>query len=200
MEKVSSPDLSAIILAGGKSSRMGQDKALIEIQGVPLLQRTATLIQAYVEPIYIITPWIERYQRIISPNCHLLREISPSGETQGPLVGFAQALVHVKTEWVLLLACDLPNLTVTALEEWLRELEQVSSEAIACLPRHHKGWEPLCGFYRSSCLNSLETFIESGGRSFQQWLQNHSVQELSVSDCHLLLNCNTPDDLFRSLN
>ncbi len=187
--------VSAIILAGGKSSRMGKDKALIEVQGIPLLQRTATLMQGYAHPVYIITPWIERYQTILGANCHLLREHCPSGKTEGPLVAFAQALVHVKTEWVFLLACDLPNLTSEAIAAWLQQLYQVSEEAIGCLPRHKKGWDPLCGFYRSSCLTSLNRFIQGGGRSFQEWLKPHFVQELLVSDRSVLFNCNTPDDL-----
>ncbi|MEL4898298.1 molybdenum cofactor guanylyltransferase [Crocosphaera sp. Alani8] len=195
METPLTTDISAIILAGGKSSRMGKDKALLEVQGVPLLQRTATLVQRYTDPIYIITPWIERYQRIVPNRCHLLRESCPSGETQGPLIGFAQALVYVKTEWVFLLACDLPNLTTVAVEEWLQQLDGVSQQAIACLPRHPKGWEPLCGFYRSSSLTSLDSFIQTGGQSFQQWLQLNCVQELFVSDHSVLFNCNTPMDL-----
>ncbi len=195
METPLTTHLSAIILAGGKSSRMGKDKALIEVQGVPLLQHTATLVQGYANPVYIITPWIERYQRIVSAKCYLLRENCSSGETQGPLVGFAQALVHVKTEWVLLLACDLPNLTTQAVSAWLQQLQGVDDKAIACLPRHEKGWDPLCGFYRSSCLSSLDSFIQAGGRSFQQWLQLHCVEELLVSDRSVLFNCNTPDDL-----
>ncbi len=130
--------LSAIILAGGKSSRMGKDKALLEVQGIPLLQRTATLMQGYAHPVYIITPWMERYQSIIGANCHLLREHCPSGDTQGPLVAFAQALVHVRTEWVFLLACDLPNLTTQAVEGWGQQLDRVEEEAIACLPRHEE--------------------------------------------------------------
>ena len=195
MERTFTLDLSAIILAGGYSSRMGTDKALIEIQGVPLLQRTATLIQAYADSVYIITPWIERYQTIVPVHCHLLREICPSGKTRGPLVAFAQALDHVLTDWVLLLACDLPNLTPLVLEEWLKTLDQLSDDVMAYLPRHAKGWEPLCGFYRSSCLTALDSFIHGGGRSFQQWLELNPVKELFVSDRSVLLNCNTPMDL-----
>ncbi|EAZ89696.1 molybdenum cofactor guanylyltransferase [Crocosphaera chwakensis] len=197
METLFKADLSAIILAGGKSSRMGEDKALIKIRGFPLLQVSATLIRAYANPVYIITPWIERYQKIVPSGCHLLQEVCPSGESQGPLVGFAQALSYVKTEWVLLLACDLPNLTNQSIEASLQQLHQVSDQATACLPRHDKGWDPLCGFYRSSCLTSLESFIQGGGRSFQKWLQSQSVQELFVSDRSVLFNCNTPMDLKR---
>ena len=199
METTFKSDPSAIILAGGKSSRMGEDKALLKIQGVPLLQRIATLIQPYVKGTYIITPWTERYSTIVSSNCHLLKEQCPSGDTEGPLFGFAQGLLHVTTEWVLLSACDLPNLTTLALEEWLPQLDSVSEDAIACLPRHQKGWEPLCGFYRSSCLSDLEVFIQGGGRSFQRWLHLHDVEELFVSDRSVLFNCNTPDD-FRTLS
>ncbi len=195
METALNHNLSAMILAGGKSTRMGEDKALLKIKGVPLLQRTAIFIQAYVKETYIITPWIDRYSSIIPPNCYLLREQCPSGHTQGPLVGFAQALPHVTTEWVLLLACDLPNLTNLVLEEWLEQLDSVSEEEIACLPRHQKGWEPLCGFYRASSLRDLESFIDRGGRSFQRWLQWHNVEELFISDRSVLFNCNTPDDL-----
>ncbi|MDJ0843197.1 molybdenum cofactor guanylyltransferase [Crocosphaera sp.] len=195
MKRTCELNLSAIILAGGYSSRMGTDKALIEIQGAPLLQRTATLIQAYADSVYIITPWIERYQTIVPLHCQLLREICPSRKTRGPLVAFAQALNHVSTDWVFLLACDLPNLTPWFIGEWLKGLDQLSDDTMAYLPRHAKGWEPLCGFYRSSCLTALDSFIDGGGRSFQQWLQHHPVEELLVSDRSVLLNCNTPMDL-----
>ncbi|MGK7941528.1 MAG: molybdenum cofactor guanylyltransferase [Crocosphaera sp.] len=200
METALNRDLSAIILAGGQSTRMGEDKALLKIQGVPLLERTAIFTQAYVKETYIVTPWIDRYSGIVPPNCHLLQEKCQSGVTEGPLVGFAQGLPHVTTEWLLLLACDLPNLTNLALEECLQQLESVSEEAIACLPRHQKGWEPLCGFYRTSSLRDLESFIEGGGRAFQRWLQLHYVEELFLSDRSVLFNCNTPKDLSKISN
>ncbi len=192
--------LSAIILAGGKSSRMGQDKALIPIEGVPLLRRIALLAQTFASQVYIITPWIERYQAIIPLNCHLLRETGSynpdeNWQTHGPLIGFTQALAQVKTEWVLLLACDLPNLTEKEIKSWLDSLASASETAIALLPRHPKGWEPLCGFYRCRCLPSVEDFIAQGGRSFQGWLRQQLVEELPISDRQVLYNCNTPDDL-----
>ncbi|HAC66084.1 MAG TPA: molybdenum cofactor guanylyltransferase [Cyanothece sp. UBA12306] len=183
--------VTTIILAGGKSSRMGQDKALITIQGVPLLQRIATIAQECTSQVYIITPWIERYQSLIPADCHLILE-KIRGE--GPLVGFFQALTQVKTDWVLLLACDLPNLTQFELERWLKSLRNVSKNAIAFLPRNSQGWEPLSGFYRYNCLDSLERFIKSGGRSFQKWLTQELVEELIVSDPQILFNCNTPED------
>ncbi len=189
--------LTAIVLAGGQSSRMGQDKALIALQGVPLLRQVCEVALSCTSEVCVITPWPERYQAILPDACRTIREVSLPGETEphGPLIGFAQGLAQVETDWVLLLACDLPQLQVEVLQHWVTELEKTAEEAIALLPRQTKGWEPLCGFYRRQCLPRLTEFINEGGRSFQRWLAQHPVQELPVSDTPLLFNCNTPADL-----
>ncbi|MEH2296700.1 molybdenum cofactor guanylyltransferase [Nostoc sp.] len=189
--------LTALILAGGKSSRMGQDKALISIQGVPLLQRVCSIAQRCTDSVYIITPWPERYQDLLLPGCQFIREVPLSGEplAHGPLVGFAQGLAEVQTDWVLLLACDLPRLRVEVLQDWATKLDSVGDDAIAALADHPKGWEPLCGFYRRRCLPQLLEFINQGGRSFQQWLRQYPVEVLPLSEPEMLFNCNTPEDL-----
>lgn len=189
--------LSAIILAGGQSSRMGQDKALITIQGVPLLQQVCEVALKCTKKVYVVTPWLERYQDILPDACLMVREVPLPGETKrhGPLVGFAQGLAAVETEWVLLLACDLPQLQVEVLQLWAAELENVPKDAIAYLSKQSKGWEPLCGFYRQECLPKLTEYINAGGRSFQGWLAQHTVQELPVADPKIFFNCNTPNDL-----
>lgn len=189
--------LSAIVLAGGQSSRMGRDKALIALQGVPLLRQVCEVALNCASDVYVVSPWPDRYQGILPDVCHVIWEIPLPGETKphGPLIGFALGLAQIQTDWVLLLACDLPQLQVKVLQGWATELEKTPKDAIALLPRHPKGWEPLCGFYRRQCLPVLTQFINEGGRSFQRWLAQHSVQELPVSDTPLLFNCNTPADL-----
>lgn len=191
--------LSALVLAGGQSRRMGQDKALLEIDGVPMLQRVCAIARQCADPVYVVTPWVERYQAIVPPDCQFIRETAALGGTgsQGPLVGFAQALGQVQTDWVLLLACDLPQLRADVLQTWAQQLDQVDPAAIACLPRHPKGWEALCGFYRQNSLAGLQAFVESGGRSFQHWLIQHLVTELPLDDAQMLFNCNTPADIDR---
>ncbi|NEQ84891.1 MAG: molybdenum cofactor guanylyltransferase [Moorea sp. SIO2I5] len=213
--------LSGIVLAGGLSSRMGRDKALIQVEGVPLLRRVCDVALSCIGQasgqvsgqVYIVTPWPERYVDILPETCRFVREVPLPEESKphGPLVGFAQGLAHVETDWVLLLACDLPQLKAEVVQGWVKQLEQTrenaidqrsryaisfaAPKAIALLPRNPKGWEPLCGFYRRQCLPSLTEFINQGGRSFQGWLAQHPVQELLVSDTRLFFNCNTPADL-----
>ncbi len=198
--------LTGVVLAGGRSSRMGQDKALLDIQGRPMLQRVCDVAISLCDRVYVVTPWPERYQHLLSPPCQLIREVLPFEEenngdngdkkiiTNSPIVGFAQGLTCVSTDWVLLLACDLPQLQVEVLQGWAAQLNEVAAEAIALLPQHTKGWEPLCGFYRRSCLTALTLYIKQGGRSLQQWLAQHPIQALPLLDRRILFNCNTPTD------
>lgn len=188
---------SAIILAGGQSSRMGQDKALIALQGVPLLRQVCEVALNCTSIVYVVTPWPERYQDILPHACFVVRETSLPGETQihGPLVGFAQGLAQIETDWVLLLACDLPKLEVEVLQSWAAKLETVPKNAIAYLSKQPKGWEPLCGFYHRQCLPLLTQYINDAGRSFQGWLSQHPVQEIQVHDSKIFFNCNTIADL-----
>jgi molybdenum cofactor guanylyltransferase len=189
--------LSVLILAGGRSSRMGRDKASIEIDRVPMVRRIYDAVvgcqEVVPERIAIVTPWMERYRSILPATCEPIAEPEPQ---QGPLVAFASGLVEISTNWVLLLACDLPNLSTPILQSWIDELPSVPDRSMAYLPKHaQKGWEPLCGFYRHSCQRSLQVYIANGGRSFQDWLKMNLITEIEIADPTCLVNCNTPADL-----
>ena len=191
--------LTALILAGGQSSRMGRDKALITVDGMPLLRRVCETALDCAEQVYVVTPWPDRYRTLVPPACYFIQEkaitLDSGSKSQGPLVGFAQGLAWVQTDWVLLLACDLPRIQATVLQQWGQQLDRAPTAAIALLPKHAKGWEPLCGFYRHRCLHSLEPFIQAGGRSFQAWLHQQTVIEIPDVNPQMLFNCNTPGDL-----
>jgi molybdenum cofactor guanylyltransferase len=201
MNNLLKTQLSAIVLAGGLSSRMGQDKALIEVDQVPLLCKICQIALQCADSVYVVTPWVERYRAVVDRQVQFISEVPLSNkpdEANGSLVGFVQGLANVQTEWVLLLACDLPGLREEVLQDWVARLPTVEG-AIALLPKNPEGyWEPLCGFYRQDCLPSLEAYVANGERSFQGWIAQQSaqaVQELAVSDRQMLLNCNTPEDL-----
>ncbi len=189
-----SNNIAALILAGGQSSRMGQDKALVTFEGQPLLQRMSQVAATCCQPIYILTPWPERYQAIVSENVQFLFESHPG---QGPLVALVDGLTQIQAEWVLLLACDLPLLQPTLLQAWVSQLTDIQDFVLAVVPRQPSGWEPLCGFYRQTTLKPLQQFIQQGGRSFQTGLTQIPVQPLEVNQsvAQMLFNCNTPDDL-----
>jgi molybdenum cofactor guanylyltransferase len=179
---------------------MGRDKATIEIDGIPLIRRIYDVVAGcqdgdllLTDRIYVVTPWQQRYESILPATCHFIPERQPD---RGPFIAFTQGLTAITSSWVLLLACDLPNLSTPVVRSWIDGLPSVPPGSIAYLPRNpHKGWEPLCGFYRQICHHSAIEYINSGGKSFQGWLEMNAVTELAISDPVSLANCNTPAEL-----
>ncbi|OIP72167.1 MAG: hypothetical protein AUK48_11395 [Oscillatoriales cyanobacterium CG2_30_44_21] len=202
----------AIALAGGKSSRMGTDKALLEIDGETLLAKVCHVASQVTESVYVVVRSCEQYQAAIASSEYIS---VVDRQLTGALVGFLQGLeviAHtpdsINPDWILLLACDLPNLKSDVLKTWAAQLADLPEDAIAYLPKHiardqeladgqikSKQWEPLCGFYRWECQKSLMEFVEGGGRSFQKWLKTQQVIEIAKVDANILFNCNTVADL-----
>ncbi|MEM6449885.1 MAG: NTP transferase domain-containing protein [Cyanobacteria bacterium P01_D01_bin.105] len=115
------PSLSAMILAGGHSRRMGTDKALLSRpDGQLLLTRTAQIAQTLTSEVVVITPWPERYKAILPPPTKLLKE---QPHQRGPLGGFLQGWADIRSDWCLLLACDLPQLESEPLRRWWEWLQ-----------------------------------------------------------------------------
>ena len=197
---------AALVLAGGRSRRMGCDKALLPLPGhqATLLEYVCSVAQACVNRTYVITPWPERYGHLLPSTIALLQE--PTVD-KGPLVALAAGWSMIlkdcqhqrqpAPDWLLVLACDMPDLDVDTLQMWRQELAGWTLERgdeIAALPRHNQRWDPLCGFYHRRCIPSLENVIANNIRSFQQWLTNEDerVIALSKTDSYMLRNCNTP--------
>jgi molybdenum cofactor guanylyltransferase len=191
--------IAALILAGGASSRMGQDKALLLWQGVPMLQRVINAAAQCCPEIYLLTPRTEIYRTHLKSQIknqtryHWLPETMPP---QGPLVALSQGLGKIPAEWVLVLACDLPLLDGKILNQWRSQLPHLSPSILALVP-YHQYWHPLCGFYRPQALPSLEKFLSQRGKSFQAWLPSLPAQKipLEMSEINMLWNCNSPADL-----
>lgn len=193
--------LAAVILAGGRSSRMGQDKALISLGSETLIQRTCRVAVACVDRVYVVTPWPDRYRSLVPSSVRFVEEetlAGQSGRFQGPLVALVRSLdgLHTKPgpDWVLVLACDLPNLSAATLQAWRNDLATVDPNTLAYLPQRQGRWEPLCGFYRVTALEDLRRYVAGGGRSFQPWLNQRSVEAIAVTDDGVLANLNTPAD------
>lgn len=188
--------LAVLILAGGQSRRMGRDKALLTVEGVSLLRRTWDIGQALTSSVWVVTSRVRTYRHLLPETAGWISEPlpAPTESPPGPLVAFTRALAQIDADWVLLLSCDLPALRVEVLQRWVQQLSERSSNVVAYLPRHPKGWEPLCGFYRSTCLPRLETYVAAGGRSFQPWLAHQSAQAIPDIPMEMLINCNTPEE------
>jgi molybdopterin-guanine dinucleotide biosynthesis protein A len=162
--------VEGFILAGGESGRMGRDKALLELGGITLLERTAQLIEPLLARIAIVGP-AGRYAAFS------LREIPDDAPGIGPLGAIATSLRHSTGEWNLIVACDLPYLTA----DWLDFLigRALASRADALVPHTEGGPEPLCAMYRTTAGAAVAAALERGVRKITDGLAGLQVGKLS---------------------
>jgi len=184
--------IASFILAGGVSSRMKRDKALLEIGGAPLLARTARLLESVAgAPSIIGDP--AAYESFPMP------VIADDWPGAGPLGGIATALRVSNASWNLVVACDLPYLT----REWLDFLvsRAVASAADAVLPMNTRGAEPLCAMYHKRGEPAIRAALENGIRKVTDGLQNIRVETIPPAEWKafdseglLFKNMNLPRD------
>jgi molybdopterin-guanine dinucleotide biosynthesis protein A len=163
-------DVGGFVLAGGASSRMGRDKALMELGGLPLIVRAAKLLEPLVGPPIVIAP-AGRYQELGLP-------IVPDDHAGfGPLGGIATALRLAASPWNLVVGCDLPFLTA----EWLGYLIEraKASAADAVLPENERGLEPLCAMYHRRGEASIRAALQRGVRKVTDGLADLTVLTLA---------------------
>ena len=144
--------LSAIILAGGMSRRMGMNKALLPYRGKPLIQFSIDLALKFTEHI-LISSGQEELKKYGFPLVADILGIS------APLTGVHAGLKASKSDWNLVLTCDMPNVT----EELIRYLARYAgSDSKLVLPGHYGYVEPLCGFYHRNLIPVIEKNFLNG--------------------------------------
>ncbi len=183
--------LTAFVLAGGRSSRMGSDKAFLKVGGQTLLDRTLGVADKVAAKTVIVGPR-ERY--------------SAYGETVedvysdcGPMSGIHAALASTATDLNLILSVDLPKLEPEFLS-WLAE-QAANSRELAVIPQTPDGIQPLCGIYRRSLLPLVEKMLTSDdykvdhlfSQAPTRYLSPQEIQAAGFSS-NLFLNVNTPQE------
>lgn len=186
--------MKSAILAGGKSRRMGgADKALIKVDGVPMIERVVKAVTPWVEETVIIANTPEAYEHIGLP---VYRDIVTG---MGPLSGLVTAFDILDTNELLLVACDMPFVTT----EMIRFI-------ISCANRGGDGVIPfadgreqgLLAVYRKPAIEKIRTRIEEGTIQFNEFrsgLEKSTIgeEELRIVDPELksFININSPDEI-----
>ena len=187
----------AVLIAGGKSRRMGVlgDKALLEWEGRPLWKhQLATLEGLKPEQLLVAAP--ERPAWLPDSAGWVKDEIGPIGPI-GPMGGLLAALAAAGQGMVAALAVDLPAMT----SEYLASLLAGCRSSRGIVPRSSSGYEPLAAFYPSNAADSAREWLANGRRDCQGWiaqlLQRELVtaQEIAPADLPLFRNLNTPEDV-----
>ncbi|MFZ0884443.1 MAG: molybdenum cofactor guanylyltransferase [Candidatus Acidiferrales bacterium] len=184
--------IAGFILGGGKSSRMGEDKGLLEIDGEAIILRTMRVVESVAGSMRVVGG-AELYRGLG------LNAIADDWPDAGPLGGIATALRASEAEWNLIVACDLPYLT----RPWLEFLVERgrASAADAVVPMNLRGAEPLCAMYDARCEPAIRASLEQGRRKVTDGLARIHVEYLEPAEwkCFdseglLFKNMNTPAD------
>jgi molybdenum cofactor guanylyltransferase len=188
-------DVAAFILAGGKSTRMGRDKAFVNIDGRPLLQHALELARSVTADVRIVgsNEKFSAYAPIVED---VFRDC-------GPLGGIHAALRASTTELSLILAVDMPFVTTEFLQ-YLIDVASESREAAVTVPRTDHGMQPLCAVYRREFAHEAEKALHAGRYKIDplfnqvttRVIQPEELQARGFSDC-LFRNLNAPEDISR---
>ena len=153
------PQLTGIVLAGGRSTRMGRDKASLVLGGRTLLQRAVDALNAVADEVVVVRA---PGQRLPDIECSRpLRVVEDAIEGEGPLVGIAAGLEAAAAPVALVVGCDMPFLR----PELLRLLAgRAASGAQLVVPLHQGRPQSLCSAIRSEALPVVRAHIEAGDR------------------------------------
>ena len=193
--------LTIAILAGGRSSRMGVDKALTPVAGIPMLQRIAQTARDVSPHLLILgrntapPNWPHALPATFVPDATR----TPTGDPAGPMPALLAALERTRTA-ILLLACDMPLLTAKTLHQLLAAHDAAQPRATLALSRNPDGTtyaEPTLALYTPAIIPALQRLLVERKGAFQPLLREESVIGWAVpqESEHELLNVNTPEAL-----
>jgi molybdenum cofactor guanylyltransferase len=167
------------VLVGGRSSRMGRDKARLPFRGGSLAD------------------WVAREVTAAAGSAILVGDselgIADLYPGEGPLGGILTALEHSRAEWNLIVACDMPMVAAGFLRRLIEAAQQAGCDVLApCAPAGRL--EPLCAVYRSSALQPMRARFAGGIRKVTDAFDGLRVTALKVTEVEQFQNLNTPED------
>jgi molybdenum cofactor guanylyltransferase len=192
--------VSAFILTGGASARMGRPKGLLEFGGRPLILRIARVVEPLTSCVTLIgAPELYAILGLEIIEDRQFSEPSKSDDRPGPLAGIATALSATRTDWNLILACDLPYLSRDWLA-WLLARAMISDRKII-MPRTSGGVEPLAAIYRRECAPQIIAALQRGVRKVTEAIEPFRIEFVGESEWRhidsegrVLRNMNAPED------
>lgn len=187
-------DITGVILVGGKSRRMGRDKAFLEIAGRPLFEIVLELFRDHFSRVLLVG---NRGERFASYGLPVLPDIYPGSSLGGLYTG----LYHAETEHVFVSSCDLPFPSAAV----LRHLCSLKEGFDAVVPSTNYGYEPLFALYSKSCLAPIKAQLETGEFCAFAYYPQVKIryvppEELAPLDAdgRAFLNLNTPEEFARA--
>ena len=191
---IATNDITGLILAGGRGSRMGGvDKGLQNHHGVPMAMHALLRLAPQVGEVLInANRNLAAYESMGVP-------VWPDSlpDYAGPLAGFLTGLEHCETPYLVTVPCDSPLFPVDLVQRLAAALEAADAE-IAMAATSEGGAmqvQPVFCLMKTSLIESLVRFTQSGQRKIDKWTAQHRCVEVPFDDAQAFANANTPDEL-----
>lgn len=199
--------ISVLVLAGGRSRRMGQDKVWMTLDGVPLVERVVRRVLPMAAEVLFSANAPERFEalaRMLPVPSRVVPDLFPGA---GPLAGIHAALSVARHDLLLTLAADLPFVNATLVRHMIGLAQ--GFDAVVPQTQHPRtgelGWEPLHALYRRSCLPAVAAKLAAGERQVLCFYGDVRIRavppsELQDYDPALIsfFNVNTPEEWTRA--
>jgi molybdenum cofactor guanylyltransferase len=193
MGGIAAVDVTGFILAGGKSTRMGTDKAFIEFEGRSLLERALGLARSVTPDVRIVGA-----REKFAPFAPVVEDIF---RERGPLAGIHAALRGSQTELNFMLAVDMPFVSVTFLQYLISEA-RTAAEATVIVPRSDGRRQPLCAVYRPGFADAAEPALLAGRNRIDSLFDTVETRVIGEEELDrtgfssaIFRNLNTPEQL-----
>ncbi|MFH0811854.1 MAG: molybdenum cofactor guanylyltransferase [Pseudomonadota bacterium] len=189
--------MTGVILCGGESRRMGQNKAFISIQGERIIDRTVSLFKDLFDDVLLVTNAPLEY---LDLNVRIVTDLIPK---KGSLGGIYTGLFFSSSPKAFFVGCDMPFLDKKVIRYFLNKAD----EADIVVYRSNQYWEPLHAIYSRKFIKPIERLMQQGELTIlkaYKWMKVREIKKEEVEPIdpglHSLVNINTPDDLKRMMN
>jgi molybdopterin-guanine dinucleotide biosynthesis protein A len=177
---------NAYILAGGKSSRMGQDKLFMEVGGKPLLSHALSICSELFQRVSIVAKEKNKFSAL---DCNVLLDWEGA---EGPMAGIVAALQDCPEDYCFITAADLPDLNATTISILVNRYQGEQYFGL----KESERIQPLCGIYARSSLASLIDAAKRGRYGLHEALEQLDTKFISVNS-DSWRNINRPEDIIR---
>jgi molybdenum cofactor guanylyltransferase len=184
--------MTGVILSGGRSLRMGQDKAFLQIEGVPMIERVLRVLRSLFEETLIVANHIDPYRRLDAPI------YSDVISDHGALGGLYTGLLFSSHPYSFCVGCDMPFINPSLVSYLTDRVEGYD----AVVPRTADGLQPLHALYSKSCLGAIRRIMDEKKTKVIDFYPLVNLKVIPERDFSSLtgwqrsfLNINTPEDL-----
>ncbi|MBW6485513.1 MAG: molybdenum cofactor guanylyltransferase [Syntrophobacterales bacterium] len=183
--------MTGVILAGGKSSRMGTNKAFLKIAEERLIDRNIRLLRNIFKDVLIV---VSNPQEYLLKEATIVTDIVPG---KGALGGIYTGLFFAPDKYAFVMACDMPFLNISF-------VEYMAEKAKGCdivVPSPPDGLQPLCAVYSRACLPAIKNLLDKNRLQIKNFYPGHKVLEIPAATLssfdpqgNMFTNLNTPED------